>query len=276
MSFYIKIVNGLLEPKHVEAMGEAVWLYMWLQDKNTSVNENGMGKVLGNEPIKYEKHIKNSLGISRATYVRWVDRLREAGYVNTLRTPGGLIITITKAKKFDNNGKKRSVKIEHHKPSDVAKVTHRDVAKVQQLKTNSDVAYMNSDVAESNIDVANSNIQYKTRQILDKDNTSITNVIGETPQVFGKTEINNLFEYWKQKTGVGIASNVQRNRNACNNLYRKYGDEKLRQLVDGVALAQSTAYAPRISDFCELQSKLTQLLTWGKSRETTQKRTIKI
>jgi hypothetical protein len=102
-----------------------------------------------------------------------------------------------------------------------------------------------------------------------------TNVVGETP-VYGKKELNDLFNYWEEKTGVGIASKRQANRNACNNLYKKMGAEKVRQLIDGVALAQNDQYAPRICDFCDLQAKLTQLLTWGKTRNIATPRIIKI
>jgi hypothetical protein len=141
--FYIKIANGLLEPKHCLAMGEAVWLYMWLQDKTTSINENQLGKVLGNKPIVYEKDIKPVLGISRYTYIRWVEKLRDAGYIQTIRTPRGLVIIVTKAKKFNT---KRSVKTAHHSE-----------------KVNSDVAQSHSDVAQSPPEVSKSHIQYKTK-----------------------------------------------------------------------------------------------------------------
>jgi hypothetical protein len=140
--FYIKIANGLLEPKHCLAMGEAVWLYMWLQDKTTSINENQLGKVLGNKPIVYEDDIKPVLGISRQVYIRWIDRLRSAGYIQTVRTPRGLVIVITKAKKFST---KRSTKIEHHSE-----------------KVNSDVLKSDSDVLKTNTEVLKSDIQYKT------------------------------------------------------------------------------------------------------------------
>lgn len=150
--FYIKIANGLLEPKHCIAMGEAVWLYMWLQDKTTSINENQLGKVLGNKPIVYEDDIKPALGISRQVYIRWIDRLRSAGYIQTIRTPRGLVIVTTKAKKFTT---KRSTEIEHPIVSDVLK--------------------SNSDVLKITTDVLNPDMQYKTKQRLNKTKTN-TNV----------------------------------------------------------------------------------------------------
>jgi len=78
--------------------------------------------------------------------------------------------------------------------------------------------------------------------------------------------INDLFDYWSTKNGYQITSKVQANRNACSNLYKKYGADKLMQLIDGVSLAQQDKYAPRISDFIELQAKLNQLISWGKTK----------
>ncbi len=96
--FYIEITNNLLDPKHREAMKESVWLFMWFLDKMTSIDENGIGKVLGGKPIKYED-IKADLGISVRTYRRWTDQLKEKGYINVLRTPYGCVITVNKARK---------------------------------------------------------------------------------------------------------------------------------------------------------------------------------
>lgn len=82
--------------------------------------------------------------------------------------------------------------------------------------------------------------------------------------ILGKPEINELFDYWTEKTGIPISSKIQMNRNACNNLLKKNGMENTKRLIDGVALAQSDKYAPGIADFIQLQSKLSELLVWGK------------
>jgi hypothetical protein len=96
--FYIEITNNLLDPKHREAMKESVWLFMWLLDKMTSIDEQGIGKVLGGKPIKYEE-VKADLGISIRTYRRWIEQLKEKGYINLLRTPYGCVLTVNKARK---------------------------------------------------------------------------------------------------------------------------------------------------------------------------------
>lgn len=98
--FYIHVKNELLDPKHVEAMtGNSVWLFLWLIDKTTSVNENGIGHVYFGRPVTYEM-VQEDLGIPVRTYRRYLDILRAAGYINTLRTPTGLVITVNKATKI--------------------------------------------------------------------------------------------------------------------------------------------------------------------------------
>jgi len=96
--FGIEIKNDLLEKKHIESMGIAVWMYMWCIDKMTSISEDGIGKVLGGKPIRF-KEIGDELGISIRTYQRWSAVLSEHGYINTLRTPYGVVISVNKAHK---------------------------------------------------------------------------------------------------------------------------------------------------------------------------------
>jgi hypothetical protein len=103
-------------------------------------------------------------------------------------------------------------------------------------------------------------------RIKNKELRNTTNVVlGETPK-FGNEQINEMFAYWQEQVGYGIEANKQKNRYATNNLLKKYGVEKTKQLVDGVALAQGEKYAPKISDFVQLQADLNRLLQWGKNR----------
>jgi hypothetical protein len=100
MGYYITIKSDLLEAKHVESMGLSVWLYLWMIDKMTVIDQKtGTGKIWGGKPICYED-VKADLGISRATYKRWLNMLRSGGYIETLRTPTGLVITVNKAFKI--------------------------------------------------------------------------------------------------------------------------------------------------------------------------------
>lgn len=105
--FDIEIKNNLLDPKHVQNMGQAVWLYMWLVDKMTSITEEGIGKVLGGKPIKYEE-VEVELGMSRNTYTRWIAKLLKYPYIETTLAPQGIVFRVLKAHKHFS--KKQSAK----------------------------------------------------------------------------------------------------------------------------------------------------------------------
>lgn len=106
--FGIEIKNTLLDPKHVDNMGQAVWLYMFLIDKITSVGEDEIGIVLGRKPITY-KEVKEELGISQDTYTRWVAKLEAYPYIQAIRTPHGFSFRVYKAyKKFGKRIRKTS------------------------------------------------------------------------------------------------------------------------------------------------------------------------
>ena len=87
---------------------------------------------------------------------------------------------------------------------------------------------------------------------------------GDTPETYGNTEINEMFEYWASTVGYEISGRRQANRNACNNLIKKHTADGVRKLIQGVTLAHNDRYAPQIADFEELQSKLSKLMAWGK------------
>lgn len=115
--FYIEITNNLLDHKHYAKMKDSVWLFMWLLDKMTSIDENGIGNVLGGKPIKYED-IRKDLGISLRTYRRWVEILISGGYINSKRTPCGCVLSVNKARK-------RFGRRANHGTSDMPNVAHR-------------------------------------------------------------------------------------------------------------------------------------------------------
>lgn len=116
----------------------------------------------------------------------------------------------------------------------------------------------------------------ETTQSVNSSNISLTKLhiakaIGETPEKYGKEEINELFEYWQEKTGYELVSKTRANRFACSNLLKKHGAEKLKRLIDGVAMSQSDRFAPRIADFSQLQSKQNELMVWGRTKITTKR-----
>jgi hypothetical protein len=110
------------------------------------------------------------------------------------------------------------------------------------------------------------NKRKSNKESLYKESISISKEIGVALK-YGKPEVNGLFDYWQEKIGYPISSQVQKNRNACNNLLKKYGSDAAKQLIDGVALANESDFAPRIADFIELQAKTNKLILWGKSQQ---------
>jgi DNA-binding Lrp family transcriptional regulator len=139
----IYVKNDLLDPKHVKQMGDSVWLYMWFLDKMTSINENGVGKVLGNKPITFTE-VEKELGLTERTYNRWISKLRAAGYINTLRTPHGLVIAVNKAQKaFKMSSAKNGVS----KKSDPPKMSERSA---KSADVNKDSNSINIELLQDN------------------------------------------------------------------------------------------------------------------------------
>lgn len=82
------------------------------------------------------------------------------------------------------------------------------------------------------------------------------------------SDIDDIHQYWAHTVGYEIVGNKQKNRYACSNLIKKHGTEVLKRLIDGVAISQTDKFAPRISDFTQLQAKQNDLISWGKRRTT--------
>ena len=88
----------LFEARHYLRMGQAVWLYGWLVLRQTR-QLGTMGLVLGGRPVSY-REIEEETGFHPRTLERWMRVLRREGYIETTPTPAGVIVRITKAKKF--------------------------------------------------------------------------------------------------------------------------------------------------------------------------------
>lgn len=266
--FGIYVKNDLLEPKHYANMGEALWLYLWLLDKMTSINEHGMGKVHSGKPITYED-VREDLGVSDQVYWRWIKRLKTTGYISTLRTPYGLVFTVNKAEKIFKNRtiksnstpsvkitKKRTIKNDTSELSKTIEPGDRELSKViGENYQNRENLTIKNDTSNNNNTVDSTN-----------DNTKSSKELVQAPRR-GKPEINEVFEYWEQVIGFSIESQVKMNRYAAGNLVKKYGVDGVKRLIDGVNLAHSDRYAPSISDFRGLQADLSRLLVWGKKKQ---------
>jgi hypothetical protein len=90
--------GGLFEAQHYERMGAAVWLYGWLILRQTR-QEGTLGFVLGGKPVTY-REIEEETGFGRKTLERWMRVLRRNGYIETRAVASGIIVKVTKAKKF--------------------------------------------------------------------------------------------------------------------------------------------------------------------------------
>lgn len=88
----------LFEEKHYARMGAALWLYGWLVLRQTH-QQGSAGWVLGGAPVSY-REIEEETGFNRRTLERWMRTLRQHGYIETDAAPSGVVIRITKAKKF--------------------------------------------------------------------------------------------------------------------------------------------------------------------------------
>lgn len=79
---------GILDPKHCNAIGEALWLYLYVHRECNW--ETGV--------MKGYQHSKaaNSLGTSISTVKRWFTRLVGNRYIESKRLPYGLDVMITK------------------------------------------------------------------------------------------------------------------------------------------------------------------------------------
>jgi hypothetical protein len=93
----------LFEAQHYERMGAAVWLYGWLVLRQTH-QSGSVGWVLGGAPISY-REIEDETGFNRRTLERWMTTLRRSGYIETEAAPAGVVVRITKAKKFPQGGR---------------------------------------------------------------------------------------------------------------------------------------------------------------------------
>ncbi|ADU95315.1 hypothetical protein GYMC52_2949 [Geobacillus sp. Y412MC52] len=106
-SFYFPVYTGLLTPEHRERIGPAIWEFLWLVSKVTKeVQEEGetLGIVLGGRPVKLAE-IAAELGGSERTVKRNIARLKDEGYIETVRAPYGEIYKVRKSKKFTHKSR---------------------------------------------------------------------------------------------------------------------------------------------------------------------------
>lgn len=173
--------------------------------------------------------LSDRAGCSEDTASRSVGRLKEKGYIKIIGF----------------NGRVRKMQSQHIAPPQNAEAASAKAPKLPPQNKAQD----------NNID--------------NKEITGIAKAIGETPKTDDwksklNPDINEMFEYWASIVGYEISGRRQANRNACNNLLKKYKKEGLTKLINTVAVAQREEFAPKVSDFAELQEKINKLVSWGK------------
>lgn len=91
--------SGLWERKHRERMGQAVWLFGWLVDRQTK-QKGTMGLVLRGRGLTYAE-IAESMNESPRTVERWMSILRATRYIEVRHTAySKMVIYIHNSKKF--------------------------------------------------------------------------------------------------------------------------------------------------------------------------------
>ena len=96
----IYVWNGLLERKHFEKIGPAIWLFLWLINAVTR-EKDGKGFVLGGAPINCAA-IAKSFGVNEQTIRAHLDRLEKRGYIERTLTPRGYSVRVLNSAKFTN------------------------------------------------------------------------------------------------------------------------------------------------------------------------------
>lgn len=104
----------------------------------------------------------------------------------------------------------------------------------------------------------------KMAPIIKKKNNDDKSSLVQAP--FGNKDVNELLDYFKEKTGIQPSSN-KTNRNCCHILIKQRGIDGAKRIVDAIAQALHSGdkYAPRISSFSELYGaygKLSKLDAW--------------
>lgn len=128
------------------------------------------------------------------------------------------------------------------------------------------VSHSNSNInINSNLN-SNSNLNPNSNTKLAKASRALKSAEADNETKTRSADIDAMFERWESVVGFPINGKKAGNRRACSNLLKAHGPENLERLMAGVALALNDKFAPRISDFCSLESKQNDLIVWGRKK----------
>lgn len=198
--FYITISNGLLKDGHRKRMGSSVWEFMWLMDKVTKIDNEGIGWVLGGKPIKLQEMAKD-MDMRESTISENLTKLEDEGYIKKITTPYGLSLRIIKAKK-------RFGKTE---------TSNEGIRKTANLSSENRKPHSEN---------------RKPNKTVSVDNNSKTLLAGETPAEDSK-EISfliNLFKGVSPNTYSDFFGNTTE-RSACSKLIKRFPRDELEFVI---------------------------------------------
>ncbi len=202
-----------------------------------------MGHVLGGKPVNL-KDIADDLDLSEDTISRNLDTLRGSGYIETTRTPNGLSIKVTKAKKVFQKGNRRSA----------------ESVEVQNPDGNSAVS-----------ETAEVRIRDRRSAVCNKDNTEIRQLDKTTIQEAGEPAGNiayfiNLFSEVNPSYQRLFPNKTQ--RAALARLLQTHGPEHLEKVIKFLAISNRVKYAPTITTPLQLEEKLGVLMAFAEKQKS--------
>lgn len=94
----IYVWNGLLEAKHRQRIGPAIWEFLWCINAVT-FERDGKGFVLGGAPVNFTK-IADGFDVNEQTIRLHFELLEKWSYIERTRTPRGYSIRVRNSAKF--------------------------------------------------------------------------------------------------------------------------------------------------------------------------------
>lgn len=161
-----------------------------------------------------------------------------------------------------------------------AKMTHKNAPGVGTMPRGvgmmpRGVGMMPTNNIDNNIDnsLTNTNVLVKGDEVASTPESNSLKTPSGTKsgnsKTYGNENINSMFDFWREKTGQAIISREKLNRRACYNLLRnkRIGEEKLRRAIEFIGETAGDRFAPRVSDFVDLQAKFNALCAYKNRRD---------
>lgn len=124
---------GLLEGKHVAAIGDSLWCFLWCINRVTFDRQDPetgefWGQVLGGHPFLHER-IADELSLTPAAVLEQLHQLEEGGYLRINRGRSGLVTEVARSIKWQHRpGKRRFATAPHGRPPAAVPAAPRDAA----------------------------------------------------------------------------------------------------------------------------------------------------